>query len=632
MDARSSFLALFLLLSLSLSLVLGKTAEKDLVAAKTNPFTARAALTRYWDAHISNHLPKPAFFFSKASPLNAVDLAVFTKLASDEDALARIGIQSFCSSANLFCQSDVVSTAARAGSQGSDFAVYSNKQFVNYGSGKLGGSDSFNNYSNGLNLPTDSFARYSRDSTGHAGSFSSYARDANVANGTFASYGAGATGGSGGFDSYDTLVNVPHLHFASYDQSANNHKLSFSSYTAETNSGDESFSSYGRAGNGAPAEFKSYADQANTVGSTFTGYGESGNGANDTFRGYGGNGNNPHNNFKSYGNGGNAGVDSFASYRDGANVGDDTFQTYAKNSNSAKVSFGNYGKTFNEGTDLFKEYGKGSKNPAVGFKEYGLNTTFRSYADKGINFAMYTKPGAVENRASEKQSTGQNRAGKSWVEPGKFFREAELKQGTVMMMPDIRDKMPQRSFLPRAIASKLPFSTNALPRLKRVFGATLERVMAGSISECERAPSRGETKRCVGSGEDMIDFATSVLGRSAVVRTTENVNGSKSKILVGKVVGINGGKVTKSVSCHRSLYPYLVYYCHSVPEVRVYEAELLEVETRQKMNRVVAICHVDTSAWSRTHGAFVALGSGPGEIEVCHWIFENDMTWSSADV
>ncbi|KAJ9567935.1 hypothetical protein OSB04_003901 [Centaurea solstitialis] len=30
--------------------------------------------------------------------------------------------------------------------------------------------------------------------------------------------------------------------------------------------------------------------------------------------------------------------------------------------------------------------------------------------------------------------------------------------------------------------------------------------------------------------------------------------------------------------------------------------------------------------WSPGHGAFVALGSGPGRIEVCHWIFENDMT------
>jgi hypothetical protein len=27
----------------------------------------------------------------------------------------------------------------------------------------------------------------------------------------------------------------------------------------------------------------------------------------------------------------------------------------------------------------------------------------------------------------------------------------------------------------------------------------------------------------------------------------------------------------------------------------------------------------------------VALGFGPGRIEVCHWIFENDMTWSIAD-
>jgi hypothetical protein len=27
----------------------------------------------------------------------------------------------------------------------------------------------------------------------------------------------------------------------------------------------------------------------------------------------------------------------------------------------------------------------------------------------------------------------------------------------------------------------------------------------------------------------------------------------------------------------------------------------------------------------------VALGSGPGHIEVCHWIFENDMTWTTAD-
>ncbi|EXB82599.1 hypothetical protein L484_027777 [Morus notabilis] len=66
----------------------------------------------------------------------------------------------------------------------------------------------------------------------------------------------------------------------------------------------------------------------------------------------------------------------------------------------------------------------------------------------------------------------------------------------------------------------------------------------------------------------MIDFATSVLGHNIVVRSTENVNGLKD-ILIGSVKGINGGKVTESVSCHQSLFPYLVYYCHSVPKVRV---------------------------------------------------------------
>ncbi|KAE9454093.1 hypothetical protein C3L33_14005, partial [Rhododendron williamsianum] len=132
-------------------------------------------------------------------------------------------------------------------------------------------------------------------------------------------------------------------------------------------------------------------------------------------------------------------------------------------------------------------------------------------------------------------------------------------------------------------------------------------ILAAGVGECERAPSAGETKRCVGSVEDMIDFSISVLGRNVVVRTTENTEGSKKDVMIGKVNGINGGKV------------------------RVYEADILDPKTKAKINHGVAICHVDTSSWSAGHGAFMALGSGPGKIEVCHWIFENDMTWTTAD-
>ncbi|RDY08403.1 Polygalacturonase-1 non-catalytic subunit beta, partial [Mucuna pruriens] len=61
-----------------------------------------------------------------------------------------------------------------------------------------------------------------------------------------------------------------------------------------------------------------------------------------------------------------------------------------------------------------------------------------------------------------------------------------------------------------------------------------------------------------------------------------------------------------------SLFPYLLYYCHSVPKVRLYQADILDPETKANINHGVAICHLDTTAWSPTHGAFLALGSGPG--------------------
>ncbi|KAE9467371.1 hypothetical protein C3L33_00715, partial [Rhododendron williamsianum] len=144
-----------------------------------------------------------------------------------------------------------------------------------------------------------------------------------------------------------------------------------------------------------------------------------------------------------------------------------------------------------------------------------------------------------------------------------------------------------------------------------------ERVLVYALSECERNPSIGKTKRCVGSIEDMIDFAVSVLGHNATVRATENINGSNQNVMIGKVKGINDGEVTKLVSCHESLYPYLLYYCHSVPKVRVYMSDIVDVERKVKINEGAAICHIDRSTWSPGYKAFMALGSSPGLIEVC---------------
>ncbi|KAK1381484.1 Polygalacturonase-1 non-catalytic subunit beta [Heracleum sosnowskyi] len=625
---------LFILLSsifffLNLSVV---GAHRNLLDSPTgeSPFSPKGSLLRYWKKQVSNDLPKPDFLIKKASPLTAVQTASFSKLA-DQNTLST-KLSSFCSSAKLLCFPDL-SPSLEKHDQNVAFSSYSEKNFTNYGTLKGGDTDSFQKYGDGENIPVTTFRRYGRDSVGHDTDFTSYATEANVVDQSFNSYAAGSTGGASGFSTYSKDSNVPNLNFNSYSADSNGQSQKFTAYTEEANSGAQNFASYGKDGNGQPNNFENYGKDSNVIGSTFSGYGQNANGAANNFTSYGFNGNVPENKFKNYGDTGNGAVETFTSYRDKSNVGDDSFESYAKNSNAAKATFSNYGQSFNEGSDKFTGYGKKGSFSDIGFKKYGVNNTFKDYANKkDVKFSTYATKGSAE-LASLKE--GNAKVVNKWVEPGKFFREKMLKSGTVMPMPDIKDKMPERAFLPRVLSSKLPFSTTKLDELKKLFHASdnssMEGMIVNSLTECERAPSRGETKRCVGSIEDMLDFATSVLGRNVVVRTTENTKGSKEDIMIGEVKGINGGKVTKSVSCHQSLYPYLMYYCHSVPKVRVYEADILDSKTKVKINHGVAICHVDTSDWSASHGAFAALGSAPGKIEVCHWIFENDMNWATAD-
>uniref|UniRef100_A0A1J3J399 BURP domain-containing protein n=1 Tax=Noccaea caerulescens TaxID=107243 RepID=A0A1J3J399_NOCCA len=596
-------------------------------SAEENPFTPKASLVRYWNKEIRSQSLRSEFLISKASPLSAVDSATFAKLAAQNSLPTRL--PDFCSAANLFCFPDL-SPSLEKHNDDVKFSVYDQKNFTNYGNARPGGADSFKTYSKDGNVVTDSFRRYSRGSAGHDDKFTVYGDNSNVVEENFNSYGTFGTGGAGEFTNYQNGVNNPTSRFTAYSDGGNGRTQTFKTYTHEANAGNgQSFTSYGKNGNGLPNEFSSYGVSSNVVGSGFSNYGEKGNAANDSFTSYGTDGNVPQNNFKNYGAAGNSAEDTFANYRDKANVGDDSFSTYSKDSSNSKVNFVNYGQSFNPGSETFTGYGKGATGNRIGFKIYTPNSTFKEYASKkGVSFAKY-------NVSSTSATVGDGKTVNKWIEPGKFFRESTLKEGTVIPMPDIKDKMPKRSFLPRSIISKLPFSTSKIGEINRIFHAgensSMESIITDAVTECERPASVGETKRCVGSAEDMIDFATSVLGRSVVLRTTENTAGSKQKVVIGKVNGINGGKITKAVSCHQSLYPYLLYYCHSVPKVRVYEADLLELNSKTKINHGIAICHIDTSSWGPNHGAFLALGSKPGRIEVCHWIFENDMNWAIAD-
>ncbi|XP_030449340.1 polygalacturonase-1 non-catalytic subunit beta-like [Syzygium oleosum] len=221
------------------------------------------------------------------------------------------------------------------------------------------------------------------------------------------------------------------------------------------------------------------------------------------------------------------------------------------------------------------------------------------------------------------------------AEPSKFFRESTLRSGNVIRMPDLRVKTPKRSFLPRSISSGLPFSTLKLAELKQIFHArddsNIEKIMVRTLSWCERAPIQGETKRCVSSVEGMIDFATSILGHDIKLQSTESVGGSKREILIGQVKRIDGSKSSPPMACHETLFPYMIYYCHAFLTLRVYEVDILDLVSKAKINHGVALCHMDTSAWSPNYEAFLALGSGPSRIEAYHWVYGDYAVWTVAN-
>lgn len=573
----------------------------------------------------------PPFLLEKASPLNATSFAVFAGYIENHTLSDHIA--SFCTAAHLLCTRRLIDEKQLAVAAGdADFQSYHGKQFKHYKvGGRSGGTDSFKNYSDGDNVVKDDFKRYGVDGRGRSQVFANYAPQTNVEDEGFANYGSGGSLGKADFSTYGADTNVPDHHFKNYGADSNAGTQNFKSYADNSNAINNDFARYGKDANGISSDFSRYAENSNVANNTFKSYSEGGNGPIDRFTSYADSGNVPRNEFESYGSNGNEATQSFTSYADGANVPQDVFSSYGRDGNTPHLTFTNYGNSFNPSQDEFSRYGKGSNTPHITFIRYGPNTgQFKGYdkkgtSDGGITFKSYTNSTAMGMGAG--------------VEAGKFFREKLLVQGSSLPLPNLRDYMPKRSFLPRSLADKLPrFSSQSLPEVVRMFripeNSSMQGMMAKTLQECEGPAVKGEIKKCVTSVEGMAEFAVGILGAKVEVLTTASTAGSGERVQVGEVKGKDGGRVTRSVSCHQSMFPYLVYYCHSVPKVKVYEAVLLRNSNSnsktQKINDGVAICHLDTREWSAGHAAFVALGHKPGQIEVCHWIFENDLIWVAA--
>uniref|UniRef100_A0A5K1BZF2 BURP domain-containing protein n=1 Tax=Nymphaea colorata TaxID=210225 RepID=A0A5K1BZF2_9MAGN len=193
----------------------------------------------------------------------------------------------------------------------------------------------------------------------------------------------------------------------------------FQGYSEKSNVVGADFKSYGSAANGFLSQYTSYSAGSNVITNSFTSYNKEGNDLLDQFT--------------SYSHSGNVVLNEFQQYADRAKKPDNVFWSYRLSGNGAGFIFGSYGNSSNPLAE-FTDDGKDGNRATASFSSYVTEyTTFKEYHEMTTTFGSYI------NASSRATST--------LVEPGKFFREADLLSGNQIPMPDIHDKMPPRSFL-----------------------------------------------------------------------------------------------------------------------------------------------------------------------------------------
>ena len=211
-----------------------------------------------------------------------------------------------------------------------------------------------------------------------------------------------------------------------------------------------------------------------------------------------------------------------------------------------------------------------------------------------------------------------------------FFTIKDLKLGKTLPIYFVRKHLPP--FLPKEKADSIPFSYSQLPYLLEFFsfsqGSPQAKAMENTLRECEIKSIKGETKLCATSQESMLDFVHNIFGLESYFRVTTSYL-TKSRALLQNYTILEVPKETpapKMVACHTLPYPYAVFYCHSqLTENKVFKV-LLQGENGDRVD-ALAVCHLDTSAWSRDHISFRVLGIEPGTSPVCHFFPADNLIW-----
>ncbi|KAI9095370.1 hypothetical protein K1719_026404 [Acacia pycnantha] len=210
-----------------------------------------------------------------------------------------------------------------------------------------------------------------------------------------------------------------------------------------------------------------------------------------------------------------------------------------------------------------------------------------------------------------------------------FFLENDLKSGHKMNVLFTKSSN-QASFLPHDVVKSIPFSSTKMTEILNNFavkpGSIKAEVIKNTIKVCEESAIKGEDKYCATSLESMLDFITSKLGKDVEALSTKVMMKKETKkqeyTITNRVKKVGE---TKVVVCHKLNYVYAVFYCHKIEKTVAYTV-LLEGADGSSV-KAVSVCHRDTSAWRLKHLAFQMLNVKPGSVPICHFLFQDSITW-----
>jgi len=201
-----------------------------------------------------------------------------------------------------------------------------------------------------------------------------------------------------------------------------------------------------------------------------------------------------------------------------------------------------------------------------------------------------------------------------------FFSAEELREGGKITLPDLYS--PWKAFLPRNLSQMIRFFTGALSNVLSSFGISERSNMAMNMNmtlrACESKPQQGEIKMCTTSIQGMIEFVLSNLGSSDNVELVFHPAfkaDSGKKARMSKVVErLSGHSNRPPLACHRFVYPYGMFYCHSISGTSTFTMELEVLENNGNIYNATALCHPNTNRHSK-------------ESPYCHLFVGDSLLW-----